>query len=111
MNNRPDPPRAALARGRESKLDRRQPECSVEACETPATIYHRTRPYCGKHAAALLERGERPDRAEDLPKTGHQTQMIERTFDVKAEVHSHSEVTAEPTQQNIIKPSRPAAST
>ena len=51
---------------RESKLDTRPIGCSAERCLLPATIFHRSKPYCGKHALALLDAGDRPDRAEDF---------------------------------------------
>lgn len=52
---------------RESKLDAKSVHCSVDNCARAATILHRSNPYCGKHALALLERGEAPDRPQDLP--------------------------------------------
>lgn len=53
-----------------SKLDASSPDCSVDRCSRAATIVHRSKPYCGKHALARLEAGEAPDRAEDVQKSG-----------------------------------------
>lgn len=54
---------------RDSKLDKPPVDCSVEQCGEQATIMHRSKPYCGKHALELLEAGEAPDRSRDLPRS------------------------------------------
>jgi hypothetical protein len=40
--------------------------CAAEGCTECATIFHAGKPYCGKHALALLESGERPDRGSGV---------------------------------------------
>src|SRR4051794_27774365 len=45
---------------RGSKLDQKPVECWVEGCSQIASILHRMKPYCGKHALALLDSRERP---------------------------------------------------
>jgi len=37
--------------------------CSVDNCAAPATIIHGEKPYCGKHAFALLQAEHKPGTA------------------------------------------------
>jgi hypothetical protein len=40
--------------------------CAASNCTLAATIIHKSKPYCGKHALNLLESGEAPERSRDL---------------------------------------------
>jgi hypothetical protein len=51
-----------------SRLDPETPACSATGCASPATIIHRSMPYCGKHALELLESGESPERPGEYSK-------------------------------------------
>jgi hypothetical protein len=42
------------------------PVCGVDSCHRPATIVHRDRPLCGKHALEKVEAGDLPETPDDF---------------------------------------------
>jgi hypothetical protein len=49
--------------------------CSIDRCSQPASLLHRGKHYCGRHALDLLNAGERPDMASDFPSSAFATRM------------------------------------
>ena len=43
--------------------------CSVPRCGGAATILHRSKPYCGKHALELIEAGDEIDRSAEYTRS------------------------------------------
>jgi len=43
--------------------------CAIAGCGAAATILHRSKPYCGKHALELIEAGDEIDRSAEYTRS------------------------------------------